>query len=244
MYVLILGDIHGELGSVKANIRNKDIENCAIIQVGDFGIGFRSQHEENERCEDLNKFLAERGIIMYAIRGNHDDPSYFDGSKQWSNLKLLPDYTVLDIEGDSYFLVGGALSIDRKMRLAEMTEMAKYNIDKKNYWYDENFVLDKKKAEQIKGCRYVITHTSPKFCYPDNRNGFGQLVEHFIKMGDPKLRYQLTEEREQVTKLYKILLKNNQIEKWYYGHFHSSKLTEHNGTDFHLVGIHEFKEVR
>lgn len=244
MSFYVIGDVHGNWNSMIRLIEQKDIKDCTMVQLGDFGVGFISERQDRANVQALNDRLAKLNIMMYVIRGNHDNPAYFDGSWEFSNLKLVKDYTVITVDGDDILLVGGAVSIDRKPRLKDMTEAAKYNIDKESYWYDENFVLDKKRAHEIKGCRYVITHTSPDFCWPDNKNGFGPLVEHFILLGDTKLRDDLPLERRNLTKLYNILKENNVIEKWFYGHFHRTELTVKDGTDFHLLDINEIHEVR
>jgi hypothetical protein len=36
--ILMLGDIHGNFNYLKQNIKQKRIDNCVIIQVGDFGL--------------------------------------------------------------------------------------------------------------------------------------------------------------------------------------------------------------
>jgi len=244
MNFAVIGDVHGNWNSMYRLIEHKNIKNALLIQLGDFGVGFISKHQDRKNLEFLNEKLAKRNIIMYAIRGNHDDPSMFKGDYVFSNLKLVDDYTVIEApNGDKIAMFGGALSIDRKPRIAEMTEYSKYNLDRETYWYDENFVLNEELAKKITGCKYVITHTSPDFCWPDNKNGFGPLVEHFIMLGDKKLKEELPHERAQLTKLYNILKENNPIEKWFYGHFHRTELTVHNGIEFHLLDINEIKEV-
>lgn len=240
----VIGDVHGNWNSMMRLIEHRDIRDTVLIQLGDFGVGFIEKNQDRKNVEAVSERLKALNIMMYVIRGNHDNPDYFDGSWEFSNLKLVKDYTVITVDGDDILLVGGAISIDRKPRLAEMTEYAKYGKDRESYWYDENFVLDKERAHEIKGCRYVITHTSPDFCWPDNKNGFGPLVEHFILLGDKKLRDELPVERRNLTKLYNILKENNVIEKWFYGHFHRTELTEKDGTDFHLLDINEIHEVR
>lgn len=239
----VIGDVHGNWNSMIRLIEHKEIKDSILIQLGDFGVGFIEPHQERKNLIALNDRLAALNNTMYVIRGNHDNPAWFQGGNDFGNLKLVEDYTVITVDGDDILLVGGALSIDRKPRLKDMTEAAKYNIFKESYWYDENFVLDKKRAHEIKGCRYVITHTSPDFCWPNNRNGFGPLVEHFILLGDTKLREELPIERRNLTKLYNILKENNVIEKWFYGHFHRTELTEKDGTDFHLLDINEIHKV-
>lgn len=242
--VAVIGDVHGNWNTMYNSIKQRGIEDAMLIQLGDFGVGFINEHQERKNLEDLNAKLAERNIVMYVIRGNHDNPARFNGDYEFSNLKLVKDYTVIEApNGDKIAMFGGALSIDRKPRIREMMEYAKYNVDKETYWYDENFVLDRKLAKEIKDCKYIITHTSPDFCWPDNKFGFGQLVEHFA-MGDGKLKTELKHERHQLTELYNILKENNPIAKWYYGHFHTSKITVHDGIEFHLIDINEIKEIK
>jgi len=244
MKFYVIGDVHGNWNTMINAIESKEIKNSTLIQLGDFGVGFIREEQDRKNVEALNSRLAVSNNMMYVIRGNHDKPDYFDGSWEFSNLKLVKDYTIITVDGDDILLVGGAISIDRRPRLAQMTEYAKYGQDRENYWYDENFVLDKKRAHEIKGCRYVITHTAPDFCWPDNKNGFGSLVEHFIMIGDSKLKTELPIERRNLTKLYNILKENNHIETWFYGHFHRTELTQRDGVDFHLLDIQEIYGVK
>jgi hypothetical protein len=52
------------------------------------------------------------------IRGNHDDPYYFNNKVfSYSNVELLEDYTILTVGNDNILCVGGAISIDRLYRL-------------------------------------------------------------------------------------------------------------------------------
>src|ERR1700753_1506161 len=123
--ILHLGDIHGRFENLKKLIKRykigKNDEVAYIIQCGDFGIGFHPTTDE-ENLHLLNKFLKRRNIIMIVIRGNHDDPSFFTGTHIFSNLKLVSDYSTMDIYGIKYLFVGGAISIDRKPRLDRMQE--------------------------------------------------------------------------------------------------------------------------
>ena len=50
-------------------------------------------------------------------------------------------------------------------------------------------------------------------------------------------------ERTDITKMYEILKENSLIKKWFFGHFHKSQITEYEWTEFHMLGINEFKEV-
>ena len=108
---------------------------------------------------------SENGTKVIYIRGNHDDPKFFDGTYNWSNIKLLPDYTVTVIEGKRILFIGGATSIDRLQRIPE-----------RSWWEGEIFNLDVDKLSLYEAIDIVVTHTAPKFAYPI---GFNHLVMSF-----------------------------------------------------------------
>ena len=159
----------------------------------------------------------------------------------YSNLKLVPDYTVMDIYDKKYLFVGGAISIDRKLRLHDMQEAASYGDKIEKYWFDEVFVLDEEKLANITGIDVVISHTAPNYCYPADKLGFGKLVNGFAKNDEPLIE-DLKKERDDITKMFEILRKNgNNISEHYYGHFHFSNITMNGYTNHYLLNINEFR---
>ena len=239
---LILGDIHGNYKHIKWAIKSRHLIDTTIIQVGDFGVGYMPNHDVR-LLEDLNSFLEEHDCFVYAIRGNHDDPKYFNGDFVLSNLKLMPDYSTAVIENKKYLFVGGAYSIDRKFSLLKSQTAAAYGLDEPYYWFDEHFTLDIEKLEQIKDVDIVITHTAPEWAHPDNRNGFGTFVEAFM-FDDEHLREDLTRERDLVSKMfYKLKENGNKPKLHFYGHFHSDARTTHEEIEHILVNQGEFKDV-
>jgi len=230
-----LGDIHGDFYCIERFCRkNKEKKKINLIQVGDFGAGFdfNIPGQFMIKMDSLNGILAEYNITLYVLRGNHDDPQYFTGTYEnfWSNIKLMPDYSVVEIEGKRVLMVGGAISIDRLGRA-----------EGKSWWSDEVFVLDEEKLKIIKNIDLVVTHTSPKFCFPTE---FNSLVYSFAAY-DPTLLGELTHERELITRMYDILEANgNPMEKWFYGHFHSEKHRKYDNTEFNLLSINQFYEYR
>lgn len=242
----ILGDIHGNFNHLMWRIKNENLKDCTIFQVGDFRIGFTTEFNDMNILGLLNRFLRERNIKMYAIRGNHDNPKFFDGHlmNHFENLFLLPDYTVLEIEGKKILAIGGAVSIDRKPRLAEMQMYRRNGNDNELYWFDELFVLNEEKLKGIEGIDILITHTAPDFCHPVNKNGFGYLVEQFAQ-GDDKLLEDLVKERNDVTRMWEILKeKNPNIKYHYYGHFHAKHTEIINGVEHKLLGVDELYDPR
>jgi len=243
--IIFLGDIHGNFNYLMWYIKQHKLNDCFIYQVGDFGIGFTNEYNDMKTLGDLNRFLNERNIQMYAIRGNHDNPKYFDGhlEKHFDNLHLLADYTVIELNGKKILGVGGAVSIDRRQRMREQLEYARVGREVELYWHDEIFILDEEKLKTFEGIDIVVTHTAPEFCLPVNKNGFGWLVDQYAA-DDTKLKGELTEERTLVTKMYEILKEKNKIDYWYYGHFHNNWKANIDGINFNLLAVNEFVEYK
>lgn len=225
--VQILGDIHGNFQ--KLYMKAMAAKDTTIIQVGDFGVGFRSRERMDVEMIDINKRLEKNNNRLLVIRGNHDDPAYFDGNYNFSNIEFLPDYTVRTIEGRNYLFVGGAVSIDRCQRKAGV-----------DYWPDEKFVLDIDKINAIQeNIDVVIAHSSPSFCEPVH---FNELVWWFVAQ-DPSLHDALLQERKDFETMHATLkLNGHRVEYWFNGHFHFTKEELINDTNFILLGIDKFYE--
>ena len=178
----------------------------------------------------LNSWLKEANCILYAIRGNHDDPKYFNGCFMFSHLKLLPDYTVLNIDGKKVLFVGGAHSIDRGRRIRD-----------NDVWFpDEVFNLDEDKLIKMREIEVVITHTAPNFAWPMD---FNQIVYN-AAAEDGTLLDDLRTERAELTKMFELLEMNNAITHYIYGHFHQDQVTEFRGTEFRCLGIESVFEIK
>jgi Icc-related predicted phosphoesterase len=244
--LVFLGDIHGNFNYVKWYIKAHKLENCTIYQVGDFGIGFTTEFNDMNVLGNLNRFLIEKNIHLYAIRGNHDDPQFFDGHlrNHFDNLHLLADYDVIEVNGVKILGIGGAVSVDRRPRMREeLMYASNANLAKKLHWHDELFVLDEEKIRAVEGIDIIVTHTAPDFCAPDNRNGFGYLVDQFAS-GDGKLKEDLTKERNDVTKMWNIFREKNNPDYHFYGHFHNNWGANIDGVNHKLLNINEFFEYR
>jgi DNA repair exonuclease SbcCD nuclease subunit len=243
--LLFLGDIHGKFNYLKWYIQDYKLENCTIYQVGDFGIGFTTEFNDMNILGDLNNFLKEHNIQLYAIRGNHDNPYFFDGhlSNYFENLHLLEDYTTINVNGTKILGVGGAVSVDRRPRLREMLEASKYGKSIELHWENEIFTLNEDKLKTFENIDIVVTHTSPDFCSPINKTGFGYLVENFAK-NDINLYEDLRTERDLVTKMSEILKEKNKPDFWFYGHFHNNWSENIDGVNYRLLNINEFYEYK
>lgn len=242
--MILIGDTHGSWSGILATIKRRNLKDVTLYHVGDIGVGFsESEFNEMQTLGTYNKEFKQRNIMFYGIRGNHDNPVFFDGRVNMDNLKLLPDYSIVEIDGKNVLGVGGAISIDRVPRRRWNLTEAKHGRDKRYHWDSETFFLDFDKTKAAKDIDIVVTHTSPNFVHPIDKDGnFPRIVEQFFG-DDPYLKDELITERKEVTRLYDILAENNNISHWVYGHFHRSQSMEHEGTKFVLLDCGEFYEI-
>lgn len=241
--IVVSGDWHGDFKNAIKEIKRLDLRDCTLIQVGDFGMGFERKQKDLAALKFLNITLKVRGIQLYAIRGNHDNPIWFDGSVHTSNIKLLADYTVLKIENVNILFVGGAISIDRKENLDQLDFRGRQWMGRKegvNYWLDELFVLKPELLKDLKDIDMVVTHSSPDFCEPRTKHGLSGWAKY-----DPSLMELCAKERNDHSKMYDILKANGcKIKHWIYGHFHYYKQEMFEDTKCVLIDINQFYEVR
>jgi UDP-2,3-diacylglucosamine pyrophosphatase LpxH len=242
-----LGDTHGVRSAFQVISKHK-LENQNIIHVGDFGLGFQDIIRDVADLQKLDELLEVTGNTLYVIRGNHDNPIFWDGKlrlPKFMNIRFQPDYSINFIEGKSILFVGGAISIDRLIRGSEYPP---------TWWKEERFILDYDKLDELiklhdlKKLDIVVTHTAPGDCYPYIKNPFPPIVTQFIdleeKHGLTSLENELKDERYDVSKLRDQLIRLGLAPKhWLYGHFHSTKKEIISGIEFKLVNINELYEV-
>jgi len=224
--MVIIGDIHGDLGVIYSLIE-KLPENSNIIQLGDFGVGF-SDINYSDKLYKLNYRLKQKKINVYVCRGNHDDPSYFKGQYVDDyNLKLIPDYSLINIEGKNVLFVGGGISLDRS-----------YRAEGRSYWKEEKVVSNLEVLKNIESVDVVVSHIAPSFCHPSTWNDF---VKRWVSV-DPSLSIELKEERKILDDVFYFLREERKfkIKNWFYGHFHMTKFFEtHNKTKFKVLNVCE-----
>ena len=248
--IIAIGDIHGDINEIISYQKFYDLKNTLFLQCGDFGIGFKHQYKELATLDYHTISLKSRNNFIYTCRGNHDNPEYFTGKYDTSNIKLIPDYTVMPIEtcqykvnvetGDiseydnkniSILFIGGAISIDRTKRIS-YADKKRPDVD---YWNNESVILDEDKLKDIKDIDIVVTHTAPQFCYPI----FKSNLQYWFNF-DPTLEDDIIKERQILTTIYDQLAINSNIKYWCYGHFHYHNIDNINNTKFILLDINDF----
>jgi len=218
--LLFLGDHHGAWNFVFDIIKDKNIENCNIISVGDLGIGFKYKKEsEYSQSEKLSKMFKERNIHFFGIRGNHDDPYFFKGEKRicLDYFELIEDYSVLTYKDQTIQFIGGAISIDRTGRREGVS-----------YWEDEAVNFDRDKCKEVD---ILVTHTAPSWCFPQQFNEivYGWALKDAYLIGD------LSNERAIMDEIFKLCRPSLHL----YGHFHTSVTERINGCMHKLLDINE-----
>ena len=220
--MLVCGDIHGKFKSLIDYIKTYDIRDENILFCGDFGLGFDTPKKDIAIIRYMNYSCKSRNIHFYIVRGNHDNPSFWlspTHNLSSKNVHLVPDNTVLNIEGKNVLFLGGSVSVDRVDRIMDH-----------NWWRDEVFVLDEELLKSLRDIDIVVSHTAPLFCFPQTINIFVQ--EQIYK--DNQLWYDINKERKDLEKAYNILKENNTLLYWLYGHFHMYKKENIDDTTFIL----------
>lgn len=218
--IYLLGDHHGDYDTLFKKLDYLDVTKCYIVHVGDGGEGFKHPEKESAHNRGLNRKFVERDICYLSIRGNHSDPSYFNGSVNLGNFKLLQDYTVLEHRNKSILCVGGAVSVDRRIREEGIS-----------WWRDERIVLQLDKVTQVD---VIITHAAPVWNGPVSFDR----IKHWIK-DDEQLKIDCKEERQMVDQL----IAASAAKKHYCGHMHMHSIAEHNGCVSRIIDILELLEL-
>jgi hypothetical protein len=221
--ILFLGDHHGNWNELFYILDRKNVENCNIISVGDLGIGFKYKKEyEYSLCEKLNEEFKKKNVKFYGIRGNHDNPYFFNGSNKirFDNFELIEDYAIAKHKEQTIQFIGGAISIDRTGRKEGIS-----------YWENEGVNFDKNKCKQVD---ILVTHTAPTWCFPQQ---FNEIVYGWARE-DAYLIEDLTDERSVMNEIFRLCEPKLHI----YGHFHSSWSEEINKCKHRLLNINEIWE--
>lgn len=218
--VYVIGDLHGYWRLLEYKIKNSDISDSVIIVAGDCGFGFEKPAFYEQTYNKIKRTLYKQNITIIFVRGNHDDPEYFDGEKiNWEKFIAVPDYSVLtfDLNNKSNILcVGGAISVDRLWRIQKELKS-----DNRLYWNDEIPVYKPEILDNIKEDEVlidaIVTHTSPSFA---------PLKDKSFIVYDRSLVEDISYERLTMTQIYDHIIKDKHpLKIWIYAHFHQHCLS-------------------
>jgi len=228
----IIGDTHGlmNLYNILSRffIEHPEINSPTFIHVGDVGIGFYPWERDFTILKNIDNLLREKEATLMCIRGNHDNPIFFgcretiydEDKGSLTNIGFIWDNYVGRIEGRKILFIGGAVSIDRRLR----TEGRDWWSNEVIYRWPMNtfdIIVDDTDIDTI------ITHTSPLEAFPLVNNAHDMFGMH---LGDD-----ITKERTYLSEVYSRLSERNPIRNWFYGHYHTSQIGYNGVTRFECV---------
>lgn len=255
--VYVTGDVHGKLSELIYYLKNMKISNSIIIIAGDIGLGFEKKgYYTNLYRSKMKNFLEKNDVTILCIRGNHDDPSYFNTNNKIKTPRFVPlsDYSILKFYytndnnqnelKNTILCIGGATSIDRTSRMFYDYEKSIKHYCKtplKTYWENEHPFYDEKLINEFKengvNINTIISHTCPSFAFPRKKDGIS-----YWCLIDPSLENDLNIERGIMDDIYnKLFSDGHNIKKWYYGHYHTSNEEEIYGILFRVINCINFK---
>lgn len=210
---LIMGDVHGKWGRLKTIL--KGIFDADIFIAGDIGLGFHHLKQDESDLRKICLTCCQQNIMLYLVRGNHDNPSRWDEIESLTNVILVQDYETVHVNGKSILCIGGGVSIDRD-----------YRTPGKDWWYNEKVIYNEE-VEAMSGINYVITHVKPDF----------------VPMEGELIYDDTIEEGNIMAKVFRVLSQSNKIKAWYFGHYHKRIFHEERGTNFFGIPELEIRQV-
>lgn len=230
--LFVCGDTHGmtkdtqKLNSDNFPEQKELTKDDVLIQLGDFGwIWFPlSQNKEQEYWLD---WLASKNYTLAVVLGNHENYDIIDTLPieiKWGNevkilqrktgtIYLLKRGAVYEINGRKILTIGGAESIDKESRIANISwwEQERLTFDETEACLDEIDAHDKK-------FDYVLTHTCPTKIAHEFTGNMAKAkcsVSNFLDYVDDTVEFKA----------------------WHFGHFHRDKAIKRGKYQCHYLGI-------
>lgn len=207
--IYVTGDTHGRIDIGKLNTKHfpegKSLtRDDYVIICGDFGLIWNNDNEDKY----WQKWLNDKPWTTIFCDGNHENhhliaeypEEIWNGGKIHrisENIIHLMRGQVYTIDGQKFFVMGGAMSIDKYARVENIS------------WWAEEVPSYQECEEGFKNLEannwtvdYIITHTGPEDIL---KIGVGNIVP------DPTSRY------------LNAIMHNVTFKHWYFGHMHIDK---------------------
>lgn len=235
--IIAIGDIHGDVNglfnSIESIISNN--KNVSFVQLGDFGLGFRSPSDEYDALREISKLLIRSNSQLYIIRGNHDNPILWHDSHSYKidRITFVPDDSIIKIEDKVCYFAGGGISIDRCNRILNVS-----------YWKDEDYCFRcKSNAYEYTNTEKIDILFTHDVYHGASMYGIESELLHRYYAKDLNLKNDIINLQQQLKLLYEYVYSNNPKFTWYHGHYHAYYIIDNNGQVTCSLGINEFKEV-
>lgn len=224
--IRITGDIHGDpVRFIENNMGDNEwTSEDVLIVCGDFGFVFRNNDSEKEILDYLEK---EKPYTICFCDGNHENfPAIYSyPEEEWNggqihrirrNIVHLMRGQIYEIENKSFFVFGGAYSIDKGWRIEGVSWWPEEQPTEEEYAIG----LDNLKKHNFK-VDFIITHTAPQ-----------AIVEKMIA----KQPWNIRSSFEMNYRDYKLMgylgevLYKTEFKHWYFGHWHFDTLIDEKST--------------
>lgn len=212
------GDIHGAFDSLLFSLKSQK-RPVVGIACGDIGFGFCKSEYYLQKFNAYEKALSKLGSYVVLVRGNHDDPDYFNHTDKilpelaeegkYPHVIIARDYQTVKTSLGNILCIGGARSIDKVLRKPGLT-----------WWEGEDISPFSEKIEKMISSLpfnidIVASHTAPDFCMPKDKS---QLIAWLGY--DPDVLADCDKERVEMTRAFNIIASAHKVKWWFYGHFH------------------------
>ena len=214
--IYLTGDIHG--GSDMKKLSNKNAvdkiqKDDYLIICGDFGLVWDTKHETFKEKSQINWLNSQKWITLF-VDGNHEcfPRLYTYPEKEWHGGKVhvirdrvlhLERGQMFEIEGHTFYTMGGATSHDRGPAVGDTKSVGKFwwpeELPSEAEYAQSNATLEKAghKAD------YIITHCLPTSLQTGLMGG-----DYFS---------------DHLTDYFEDLMNKMEFKHWYCGHYHVDK---------------------
>lgn len=207
--IYITGDTHGDINRFSDKFMPDEsmwTEDDYIIVCGDFGFLFFDDEKEKTQLDLLEK---KPYTILFCC-GNHENFNALSGYpvERWRGGKIhrirrniihLMRGQCFEIEGKKFFTMGGAYSVDRGLRVKNVSYWDAEMPDDEEFKEASATVFSNNKQFD-----YIITHTAPK--------------EIIMRLG-----YYPDPHDWELTGYLEWIMYECRFERWFFGHFHEDK---------------------
>lgn len=214
--IYLTGDIHG--GSDIKKLSNKNAvdkikKDDYLIICGDFGLVWDTKHETLKEKSQINWLNSQKWITLF-VDGNHECFPRLNTypEKEWHGGKVhvirdrvlhLERGQVFEIEGNTFYTMGGASSHDRGPAVGDTKSVGKF-------WWPEELPSESEYAQSnavLEKCGYradyIITHCLPTSLQTGLMGG-----DYFS---------------DHLTDYFENLMNRMDYKHWYCGHYHVDK---------------------
>lgn len=249
--VYVVGDIHGYIADFADDVVSK-VSNSLIFLVGDIGLGMYNPGQTQMELFYLEDICRKKENIVIGIRGNHDNPAFFNNLEKKSkamkdylqHVLFVEDYTIVETYKGNVLCIGGAISTDRNLR----EKVSEDHDDGGLVWF-ENEAVDIKDLTPLYGPKLEVDDGSDdeedvdvsEFSVHVNHKKISTLLTHTapscafppaISLSD-SVAEDIVKEREYLTSLKDYINeRDNNILVWVYGHFHTHHTDMIKGTKY------------